>query len=120
MLATVDGLAREVGLAPAALARPMEAASPADRHRVRLARAVAGSPAVLLVEHPLAGLPGGEVEPLAADLAALVERRGLGMVVLSAQAEHGRPFAPRVLQLNGATGELTEAKAGLLGRIFGK
>ena len=39
----------------------------------------------------------------AADLARLAGARGLAVVVLAADADHARPFAPRVLVLNGAT-----------------
>ena len=120
VLTAVDGLAREVGLTPQTLARPMQSASPADRHRVRLARAIAANPAVLLLEHPLAGLPASEVGPLASDLAALVEERRLGMVVLAAHPDSARPFVTRVLQLNASTGELSEARSGLFGRLLGR
>ena len=61
-----------------------------------------------------------EVAAFAADLARLAGARGLAVVVLAADADHARPFAPRVLVLNGSTGELAEPKkAGLLSRLMG-
>jgi len=39
--------------------------------------------------------------------------------VLAGSVEAARPFAPRVFTLNAATGDLTEAKSGLLKRLFG-
>jgi hypothetical protein len=44
---------------------------------------------------------------------------GLAVVVLAGSIEAARPFAPRVLTLNAATGDLVEAKSGLLSRLFG-
>jgi ABC-type sulfate/molybdate transport systems ATPase subunit len=100
---------------------PVGHTAPAVRQRVRLARAVAANPAVLLLEHPRAGLAEDEVSVFAADLAALADRRALAVIVLAAEAEHARPFAPRVLVLSGGTGELTEPKRpGLLSRLMRK
>ncbi len=116
---SVDALGREVGLTGEALGAPVGAATTGVRQRVRLARAIAASPSVLLIEHPRAGLGDDEVAAFAADLARLAGARGLAIVVLAANADLARPFAPRVLMLNGGTGELTEAKGpGLLSRLL--
>jgi len=59
------------------------------------------------------------VAAFAADLARLAGVRGLAVVVLAADADQARPFGPRVLVLNGGTGELAEPKkAGLLSRLM--
>jgi ABC-type transporter Mla maintaining outer membrane lipid asymmetry ATPase subunit MlaF len=116
--AAVEALGWEVGLTEDALLRPVQSASAGERQRVRLARAIAANPTVLILEHPLAGLAGRDAALLAADLARLAERRALAVVVLAADADQARPFARRVLQLNGGTGALTEARGGLLGRLF--
>lgn len=118
--AEAEALARLAGLHGELLDRPVEGGSAALRHRVRLARALATSPAVLLVEHPLSGLEPAEVAPLAADFRAASEARGLAMVVLAAEASAASPFASRVLTLNGGTGELAESRTGLLGRLLGR
>ena len=116
----VDGLGREVGLTAGALGAAVGTATTAVRQRVRLARAIAANPMVLLIEHPRAGLADDEVPAFAADLAQLADARGLSVVVLAADPDHARPFAPRVLVLNGGTGELAESrKAGLLSRLMG-
>ncbi len=112
-------IASEAGLTDQQWAQPLANAGVAVRHRVRLARALAGSPAVLLVEHPIAGLEPGEVAPLAEDLTRVAAARAIAVVVLAAEAAHASPFARRVLTLNGGTGELTEQRKGLLGRFFG-
>ena len=127
----IDPLAGEVRAQAAALATavglpeethdlPVADGTVAARHRVRLARALATSPSVLLVEHPIAGLEAQEVAPLAADIRRVAAERKLAVIVLAAEPSSAAPFAPRTLRLNGGTGELTETRAGLLGRIFGK
>jgi ABC-type transporter Mla maintaining outer membrane lipid asymmetry ATPase subunit MlaF len=113
-------LAESVGLAADVVGRPVAEGSVAVRHRVRLARALATTPSILLVEHPVAGLDVGEVAPLAADLRRVARARSLTVVVLAADAALAAPFGSRVLTLNGGTGELTETKPGLLERLFGK
>jgi ABC-type transporter Mla maintaining outer membrane lipid asymmetry ATPase subunit MlaF len=116
-----EALGREVGLTLEALGAPVADATPAVRQRVRLARAIAADPTVLLIEHPIASLGPDQVGPFAADLARVSAARGLGVIVLAAEAEHARPFVSCVLVLNGGTGELTEAKRpGLLSRLMKK
>ena len=115
----VERLAGEVGLSSEALERTVEASSEAVKHRVRLARALATEPTVLLVEHPSADVPPAELSALAEDLRRAAGARGVSLVVLAATAEVGRPFAGRVLVLNAATGELSEARPGALRRMLG-
>jgi ABC-type transporter Mla maintaining outer membrane lipid asymmetry ATPase subunit MlaF len=113
-----EALAREAGLDEAAVDRPVAESGVALRHRVRLARALATSPAMLLVEHPIAGLDAHEIEPLAGDITRVAAARALAVIVLAADASTATPFAHRVLTLNGGTGELTEARrTGLLGKL---
>jgi ABC-type transporter Mla maintaining outer membrane lipid asymmetry ATPase subunit MlaF len=115
----VEALGAEVGLSPDDLARPVQEAGAALRHRARLARAIATGPSTLLVEHPAAGLIAEEMTGLAADLSRVAGARRLAVIVLSASADLGRPFVERLLILNAATGELTEERRGVLKRLFG-
>ncbi len=108
--AQAEALARDVGLG-ADVGRPVSELPSAARHRVRLARALAGQPSVLLVEHPRAGLGEADVAPLSGDLQRVASARSLSVIVLAADPEHAAAFAPRVLTLNGATGELAESRA---------
>jgi len=117
--AQAEALAREAGLEGESLDRPVSDGSKALRHRVRLGRALAGSPSVLLVEHPMAGLDAADVAPFARDIQRVAAARGIAVVVLAADASAAAPFAPRVLTLNGGTGELTESGRGLLKKLFG-
>jgi ABC-type transporter Mla maintaining outer membrane lipid asymmetry ATPase subunit MlaF len=116
----VEALGGEVGLSPEDLARPVQDVGAALRHRVRLAKAIAAGPSTLLLEHPAAGLTAEEVTRLAADLSRVANARHLAVVVLSANADLGRPFVERLLILNAATGELTEERRGALKRLFGR
>lgn len=109
--AEAASLGREVGLTEETLSQPVADSGIAVRHRVRLARALATSPAVLLIEHPVSGLEPREIDALAADLARAAAARQLAVVVLGADPLTVAPFAPRVLVLNGGTGELLEKKA---------
>ena len=113
-----EGLAREAGLDDTGFDRPVADGGVALRHRVRLARALAVSPAVLLIEHPIAGLKAHEIGPLAGDITRVAATRGVAVIVLAADTSTATPFATKVLTLNGGTGELTESKArGVLGRL---
>jgi ABC-type transporter Mla maintaining outer membrane lipid asymmetry ATPase subunit MlaF len=117
----VQELGTAVGLAGSALDHRIQGTTVAVRHRIRIARAIAGSPKVLLVEHPVAGVEPDDITALAADLSKAATARGLAIIVLGAGLEQTRPFAPRVLSLNPATGELSEARPdGLLKRLFGR
>jgi len=114
----VEGLAREVGLDGDSLDRLVADGGVALRHRVRLARALATSPAVLLIEHPVAGLEASEIPALARDIARAAAARDLAVIVLAGDASTATPFATRVLTLNGGTGELTATRRpGLFGRL---
>ena len=114
-----ERIAADAGLSAAQWAQPLAGTSVATRHRVRLARALAGAPAVLLVEHPIAGLEPKDIEPLAGDVRRIAAARDVAVVILAAEAAHAAPFADRVLKLNGGTGELSPEGSGLFRRIFG-
>ena len=81
------------------------------RLRVRLGKALALDPRVLLAEHPNAAIPPADVGPLAVDLTSIAASRGLAMVVLTADREFARAVCKQVLTLEPATGRLTAASA---------
>jgi ABC-type lipoprotein export system ATPase subunit len=115
----VRELAADAGVPADTLDKPIHGTTVATRHRIRIARALAGEPKVLLVEHPIAGIDAAEVAAFAADLARAARTREVAVIVLAGGVETARPFARRVLVLNPATGDLTESKAeGLLTRLF--
>lgn len=106
---TVDRLAREVGLAPGVLDQPVGTLPPAARVRVRLGRALAADPRLLLAEHPSATLPPEDAPGFAADLVRAVSGRGIASVVCTADPAFAAAAATRVLTLRPATGELSES-----------
>jgi ABC-type polar amino acid transport system ATPase subunit len=79
------------------------------RLRVRLGRALALDPRVLLAEHPNAALPPGDVAPFAADLARVVAIRRMASLVITADSTFARAVSEQMLTLEPATGELKRA-----------
>jgi ABC-type methionine transport system ATPase subunit len=104
----VHALAAEVGVADA-LSRPLTSSPAAVRIRVRLGRALALNPRVLLAEHPNATLSRNEAASFAADLSRVVATRGIASLVVTADEAFARAAATDVLTLQPATGELRKA-----------
>jgi ABC-type transporter Mla maintaining outer membrane lipid asymmetry ATPase subunit MlaF len=105
-------LAGEVGLDPLATELPVGEIDAVSRARVRLARALALEPAVLLLEHPTAGLPRADVRALARQVRTVAERRGIATLTLTADREFADHVALRVLTLDAATGRVSEPRRG--------
>ena len=105
-------IAREVRLPEAAWTQPVARLDAAGKRRVRLGRAVALDPAVLLLEHASAAVERGSVQQLGADIAALAAARGAALVALSADDGFARAVATRVLTLQPSTGVLKERRRG--------
>lgn len=102
----VAAVAEEVGLSSDQLRQSVATLSAGSRLRVRLGRALALEPRILLSEHPNASLDAGDVGGFAAEYARLVTERGIVSVVLTADAAFASVIAQRVLTLQPATGEL--------------
>jgi putative ABC transport system ATP-binding protein len=102
----VHRLAEEVRLDSEMLTRPLGELSPAARLRVRLGRALALSPSVLLAEHPNAAVAPPEARAFAADLARVARTRRLATLVMTADRTFARAVAEQVLELVPASGDL--------------
>jgi ABC-type lipoprotein export system ATPase subunit len=102
----VETLAREVGLPAAALTERVGQATPEMQVRVRIARALALTPRLLLAEHPSASLPRDVVAKVASDLAAIARARRLAVLTITADADYARAMGGHQLTLEPSTGAL--------------
>lgn len=104
--AEVRELAAEVGIGAVELAQTVAGTTPLTRARIRLGKALALRPAVLLAEHPNALVPASDVPTFAADLSRTVSARQVALLVLTADATFARSVAARVLALQPGSGTL--------------
>jgi ABC-type sulfate/molybdate transport systems ATPase subunit len=102
----VGALAEEIGFAPSDLQRQSGVLPALGRLRLRLGRALAMNPSVLLAEHPNATLVAEEAAIFGADLQRIVRARGMSALVLTADQDFARAAAGEVLMLHPATGTL--------------
>lgn len=100
----VDALATDAGIESAQLDEPLGTLGSEHQMRVRLARALALEPALLLAEHPSASLPPDRVASVASDLARIARSRGLGVLAISADPVFARGLGGSSLALDPATG----------------
>jgi len=107
-----SGLALEVGLPESIWEQPTAALSPGSRVRLRLGRALALDPHVLILEHASAGLPVEEAAALGADIRGIARRRGTAIVAATHDEAFGRAVADRILKWQAATGQLAELGTG--------
>ena len=103
-------LAAEVGLGNE-LKRQAGILAPGGRARIRLGRAIALAPKVLVAEHPNATLSKEDAAVLAADVSRIVAARGIASIVLTADQAFARMAAKEVLVLEPATGALKPASS---------
>ena len=108
VLTRVHALAAEVGIALSDLGLRVGEAPPLKRAQVRLARALALDPLVVVLEHPTAALSSEDAVPYAASLARIGEKRAVTMVALSMDEKFGRALGGRLLVWQPATGEFKE------------
>ncbi len=100
----VVALAEEVGLDAGRLTTPVGIAPPDVLARVRLARALALEPSLLLAEHPTATLPRETVKAFAADLGQVARARRLAALVITADNAFADALGGRRLTLDPASG----------------
>jgi ABC-type polar amino acid transport system ATPase subunit len=99
-------LAREAGIGEADLYAGLAGATPLVKARCRLARALATSPAVLVLEHANALVPEG-AGAWGREIAAVAGARGMALLALTADERFARAVADTVFALDAATGRLT-------------
>jgi predicted ABC-type transport system involved in lysophospholipase L1 biosynthesis ATPase subunit len=108
----VAQLAAEVGLGADSLDQPVTSLQALDRMRLRLGRALAVAPRVLMAEHPNASLATDDIPTFAADLARVAAARRLALLLMTADRVFAASVADHVLELNPATGELNRVAKG--------
>jgi ABC-type lipoprotein export system ATPase subunit len=101
----VAALAAELGLGDR-LADPVATLPAPLRLRVRLGRALALNPRVVLAEHPNATLDDDEQGAFAADLFRIAKSRGAACLVLTTNPRFARAAADEVFVLQPGTGAL--------------
>jgi putative ABC transport system ATP-binding protein len=106
--AAVRALGVETGLAHLLDRRPAELGA-LDAQRLRLGRALALNPRVLLAEHPTASLERAEADQFARDMSRIVSARGMAAVYVTADRAFAQQAADEIVTLKPATGELVSA-----------
>ena len=106
-----EALAAEVGLAPASWNRPVADLDATGRLRVRLGRALALGPSVLLLEHSSAACEPESVPAIGREIRAIAQGRRVAIVAATADEAFARTAAVRILVLDAATGRLREQSA---------
>ena len=113
--ARAEGLAREVGLAEESWELPVAQLDAAGWLRVRVGRAIALDPAILLLEHASARLPRDAVESLGTHMRAVAVRRGIALVAATADERFAKTVSDRTLTLEPATGRLKAGRRNWFG-----
>ncbi len=115
----VTALAVECGIAKAGDTGWLETRAgdaPGDvRARLHLARAVALDPALVLLEHPTAGVDEKARAALAGDVRRVLEGRRLTALAITQDTTFASRVAHRTLELQPATGELKPKRKGWFG-----
>ena len=111
-LPRVRDLAHEAGLAPADLDKPLAALDAAARARVRLGRALALDPALVLLEHPSAAVDGRHAAALGRHVRTVAGKRGIALVALTTDSTFAAEVADRIVMLDARSGRLKESRNG--------
>ena len=99
--------AREAGLPDSSFDRPVAELDAAGQFRVRLAKALAPTPAVVVYEHPTAELAPADHAAIAEQCRAVASARHIASVVLTADRDFAKATASQVLSLEPASGWLS-------------
>jgi len=115
--ARVEQLAAAVDLPGDILDQPVAPHGVAVSARVRLGRAIALDPRILVIEHPTADLPRDAAAPLGKTVRQLAAARGLAVLAVSSDAAFCELAATRRLSWRPGDGSVSEA--GGWRRFFG-
>jgi lipoprotein-releasing system ATP-binding protein len=113
--ARAQALALEVGLDESMWTPPLARLDSTAAMRVRLGRAVALDPAVLLLEHASASLPRDAAAGFAAAVRAVADHRAIAVVALTADEAFARALGATILNHDAASGRLKDSARGWFG-----
>jgi ABC-type lipoprotein export system ATPase subunit len=99
-------LARDVEIVDALWDRRVHDLGSANRVRLRLGRALALGPCLLIVEHPTAAVPSNAMMDLARTVRAVGLRRGIAAITITLDRTFAFAVSTRTLTLEPATGRL--------------
>ena len=111
-LSRVRGLAHEAGLIPTDLDKPVATLDAAARARVRLGRALALDPELILLEHPSAAVDRPGSVALARHVREVARNRSIALVALTADCAFAAEVADRIVTLDARSGRLKESRNG--------
>jgi ABC-type transporter Mla maintaining outer membrane lipid asymmetry ATPase subunit MlaF len=104
-------LAGEAGLGPLTWDKRVGEVDAVSRVRIRIARALALNPSIILFEHASATLPRPDVSTFGRELLAIVEKREAAAIAITMDTEFAGAVATKTLTLDAATGRVTEARS---------
>jgi ABC-type polar amino acid transport system ATPase subunit len=104
-------LAGEAGLGPETWDQRVGDVDAVSRVRIRIARALALHPSILLFEHTSATLPRQQVSSFGREILAIVEKRAAAAIALTMDMEFASAVAAKTLKLDAGTGRVTEARS---------
>lgn len=102
-----QALAQEVGLPRATHEVRAGELDPSSRLRLRLGRALALDPVLVLLEHPSAALPRREATIAGRDIRNVLEHRRAAALTVTADRDFAAAVARHVFALDAATGRLS-------------
>jgi ABC-type lipoprotein export system ATPase subunit len=108
---------REAGVSDSDFDRRVADVDAPTRLRIRVARALALDPDVVLLEHPSAELPRDESPRSAAEIREILTRRAVAGLALTADLQFAHAFASKIQTLNVASGRLSDGPSRWLRRL---
>jgi ABC-type lipoprotein export system ATPase subunit len=114
---SVERIAAEAGLGAAVLDRKVATLQPPEKLRVRLGRAIALDPVVLLLEHPTATLAPPDVPAFAEVVARLANARSLSVLAVTADERFASAIAQEAWGWRAADGSVSPLAAGTWSRV---
>jgi len=112
-----EALGREVGLDADAFDAPVSSLDDVAKLRLRVGRALALRPAMLLLEHVSAGLAPSDAASVGRDIASVATARGVAIAALTVDETFAKVVAQRVLHWEPASGRLAERRGWFGGRL---